>query len=97
MLVTKTQLRQSGIAAITGSMCHLYIIFSITDLKTTVRLFRWQCLVAFFVALVEAIFRLLQFVHAPYYALFVVGPAANLVEIALARRKRLVPAGASVS
>jgi hypothetical protein len=62
-----------------------------------VRSFRGQCLVAFLVALVEAIFRLLQFVHAPYYALFVVGPVANLVEIALARRKRLVPATASVS
>ena len=28
----------------------------------------------------------MQFVHAPYYALFIVGPTANLIEIALARR-----------
>jgi enediyne biosynthesis protein E5 len=87
----------SEVAPITGPMYQLYIFFMITDPKTTVRSFRGQCLVAFLVALVEAVFRLLQFVHAPYYALFVVGPAANLVEIALARRKRLVPAAASVS
>ena len=41
---------------------------------------------AFLVAAVEAIFRLLEFVHAPFYALFVVGPIANLIEIALKRR-----------
>ena len=28
----------------------------------------------------------MEFVHAPYYALFIVGPAANLVEIALSRK-----------
>jgi Na+-translocating ferredoxin:NAD+ oxidoreductase RnfD subunit len=87
----------SEVAPITGPMYQLYIFFMITDPKTTVRSFRGQCLVAFLVALVEAVFRLMEFVHAPYYALFVVGPAANLVEIALARRKRLVPAAASVS
>jgi hypothetical protein len=69
-------------------MYQLYIFFMITDPKTTVHP-RWaQCLVAFLVAAVEAVFRLLQFVHAPYYALFVVGPTANLVEIFLARRAR---------
>ena len=41
----------------------------------------------------EAVFRLLQFVHAPYYALFVVGPIANLIEIARTRRAR--PAAAA--
>ena len=30
----------------------------------------------------------MQFVHAPYYALFLVGPTANLIEIARARRHR---------
>ncbi len=65
--------------------------------KTTVRSFRGQCLVAFLVAAVEAGFRLLQFVHAPYYALFIVGPTANLVEIAMDRRRRTAPATAPVS
>jgi enediyne biosynthesis protein E5 len=77
----------SEVAPITGPMYQLYIFFMITDPKTTVRSFRGQCLVAFLVAVVEAILRLLEFVHAPYYALFVVGPAANLVEIAMNRQR----------
>ncbi len=36
---------------------------------------------------VEAIFRLMEFVHAPFYALFVVGPIANLIEISLTKRR----------
>jgi len=82
----------SEVAPITGPMYQLYIFFMITDPKTTVRSFRGQCVVAFLVAAVEAGFRLLQFVHAPYYALFVVGPAANLVEIAATRRFRTTDA-----
>jgi Na+-transporting NADH:ubiquinone oxidoreductase subunit NqrB len=75
----------SEVAPITGPMYQLFIFFMITDPKTTVRP-RWaQCLVAFLVAAVEAVLRLMEFVHAPYYALFIVGPAANLVEIAVAR------------
>jgi hypothetical protein len=69
-------------------MYQLYIFFMITDPKTTVRPKWAQCLVAFLVAALEAVLRLFEFVHAPYYALFVVGPAANLVEILLARRAR---------
>ena len=79
-------------APITGPMYQLFIFFMITDPKTTVSP-RWaQCVVAFLVAAVEATLRLMQFVHAPYYALFVVGPAANLVEIAIERRRRAVQA-----
>ncbi|MGH9372175.1 MAG: hypothetical protein ACRD15_11650 [Vicinamibacterales bacterium] len=77
----------SEIAPITGPMYQLFIFFMITDPKTSVRPVWGQCLVAFLVAAVEAAFRLLQWVHAPYYALFVVGPAAMLVEMALQRRK----------
>jgi Na+-transporting NADH:ubiquinone oxidoreductase subunit NqrB len=84
----------SEIAPITGPMYQLFIFFMITDPKTTVRSFRGQCLVAFLVAAVEAGFRLLQFVHSPYYALFIVGPVANLVEIAMDRRRRPVQATA---
>ena len=76
------------LAPLTGPMYQLFIFFMITDPKTTVHGKGPQCLVAFLVAAVEAALRLLQFVHAPYYALFVVGPVANLVEIALARRAR---------
>ena len=78
----------SEAAPITGPMYQLFIFFMITDPKTTVRSFRGQCLVAFLVAAAEASFRLMQWVHAPYYALFLVGPAANLIEIAADRRRR---------
>jgi hypothetical protein len=74
------------VAAITGPMYQLYIFFMITDPKTTVHPKWAQCLVAFLVAAMEAVLRLFQLVHAPYYALFIVGPIANLVEIAMARR-----------
>ena len=74
------------VSPITGPMYQLFIFFMITDPKTTVRSFRGQCLVAFLVAAVEAGFRLLEFVHAPYYALFLVGPLALLVEMARDRR-----------
>jgi Na+-transporting NADH:ubiquinone oxidoreductase subunit NqrB len=75
------------VAPLTGPMYQLFIFFMVTDPKTTVRPFWGQCLVAVLVAAVEAVFRLLHWVHAPYYALFVVGPTANFIEIALARRR----------
>ncbi len=75
-------------APITGPMYQLYIFFMITDPKTTVRTKRGQMLTVVVVAAVEAALRLMQFVHAPYYALFIVGPIANLIEIAGDRRKR---------
>jgi Na+-translocating ferredoxin:NAD+ oxidoreductase RnfD subunit len=75
----------SEVAPITGPMYQLFIFFMITDPRTSVRPVWGQVLVAFLVAAVESVFRLLEWVHAPYYALFVVGPAANLVEIAVAR------------
>ena len=75
------------VAPLTGPMYQLLIFFMITDPKTTVRTKRGQCLVVFLVAAMEAALRLMQVVHAPYYALFIVGPTANFVEIVLARRK----------
>ncbi len=77
----------SEIAPITGPMYQLFIFFMITDPKTTVGPKWAQSLVVIVVALVEAAFRLMQFVYAPFYALFVVGPIANLIEISLAERK----------
>jgi Na+-transporting NADH:ubiquinone oxidoreductase subunit NqrB len=75
----------SEIAPLTGPMYQLFIFFMITDPKTTVGPKWAQALVAFLVAAVETIFRLMEFVHSPFYALFVVGPAANLIEIAKKR------------
>jgi Na+-transporting NADH:ubiquinone oxidoreductase subunit NqrB len=76
----------SEVAPLTGPMYQLFIFFMITDPKTTVGP-RWaQSLVAFLVAVVEAVLRLMQVVNAPFYALFMVGPSAVLLEIALKRR-----------
>ena len=76
------------IAPITGPMYQLFVFFMITDPKTTVHSKLGQCAVAVGVALVEMILRLLEVVHAPYYALFLVGPTANLIEIFLTSRRR---------
>lgn len=72
---------QAEVAPITGPMYQLFVFFMITDPKTTVRSLTGQCLVAFCVALVEFFLRLDQVVYAPIFALFFVGPAANLIEI----------------
>lgn len=76
------------IAPITGPMYQLFIFFMITDPKTTVKPKWGQCVVAFLVAVVEAILRAVyRDVHAPYIALFIVGPIANIIEIAWTQRK----------
>src|SRR6476469_6546762 len=60
---------QAEVAPITGPMYQLFVFFMITDPKTTVRSKWGQCVVAFCVALVEALLRQNRVVHAPYYAL----------------------------
>jgi Na+-translocating ferredoxin:NAD+ oxidoreductase RnfD subunit len=69
------------VAPITGPMYQLFIFFMITDPKTTVQTTWGQCVVVGLVALVEMLLRLYESVYAPLYALFLVGPAANLFEI----------------
>ena len=78
---------QSEIAPITGPMYQLFIFFMITDPKTTVRSKLGQCVVVVAVALVETALRLYQNVYAPYYALFIVGPSALLIEMWLDSRR----------
>lgn len=75
------------IAPITGPMYQLFVFFMITDPKTTVRSRTGQCVVAFCIALAEFFLRLDQVVYAPIFALFFVGPVANLIEIWWDRRK----------
>ena len=78
------------VAPITGPMYQLFIFFMITDPKTTVKP-RWaQCLVVFLVAVVEMILRLAENIHAPYYALAIVGPISNAIEIALTTKAKPV-------
>ena len=78
------------VAPITGPMYQLFVFFMITDPKTTVKSKKWQCIVVFFVALVEMLLRLNHVVHAPLYALFLVGPTAMLIEIWLESRPQTV-------
>ena len=66
----------------------LFIFFMITDPKTTVKA-RWaQWLVVFLVAVVEMILRLAENIHAPYYALAIVGPIANAIAIGMTARRK---------
>ncbi len=76
------------VAPITGPMYQLFVFFMITDPKTTVRS-RWgEAAVAFAVALVEMFLRLGESIYAPFYALFLVGPAALLIEMWWNARKK---------
>lgn len=78
-------------APITGPMYQLFIFFMITDPKSTVLTRRGQIAVAASVAAMECILRLMGNVHAPYYALFLVGPAANMLEIWRTHRQSTRP------
>jgi Na+-translocating ferredoxin:NAD+ oxidoreductase RnfD subunit len=70
----------ANVAPITGPMYQLFIFFMVTDPKTTVRSKQGQCVVVFLVAFVEMLLRLAEVIYAPFYALFIVGPAAMLYE-----------------
>jgi Na+-translocating ferredoxin:NAD+ oxidoreductase RnfD subunit len=76
------------VAPITGPMYQLFIFFMITDPKTTVKQKWAQCGVAFLVAAMEMVLRLMENIHAPYYALTIVGPLALATEIWLTSRKQ---------
>lgn len=64
------------IAPLTGPMYQLFVLFMITDPKTTLKSNTGQNIVAFLIAFVEFFFRLGEAVYAPFYALFIVGPIA---------------------
>lgn len=82
------------LAPLTGPMYQLFIFFMITDPATTVRSSKKvQMFIAFIIAFAEMILRLNENVHAPYFALFIIGPIANLIEIWWNSRKtKLNPA-----
>ena len=85
------------VAPITGPMYQLFIFFMITDPKSTVLTFRGQIAVAFSIALVECILRMNHNIHAPYFALFLVGPLANGLEIWRTKRTKSGPQSAELS
>ena len=74
------------IAPVTGPMYQLFIFFMITDPPTTVSSRRGRIVTAAAVAALEAVLRLLEVVHAPFYALTLVGPSALLIESWLQKR-----------
>jgi Na+-translocating ferredoxin:NAD+ oxidoreductase RnfD subunit len=76
----------ASVAPITGPMYQLFIFFMVTDPKTTVSTKRGQILVVFLVAAVEMLLRLAEVVYAPFYALFLVGPAAVAIDSFMERR-----------
>lgn len=69
------------VAPLTGPMYQLFALFMITDPKTTVSSRHGQVFVTVAIAIMELILRLGEVVYAPFYALFLIGPAAMLVEI----------------
>jgi Na+-translocating ferredoxin:NAD+ oxidoreductase RnfD subunit len=69
------------VAPITGPMYQLFVFFMTTDPRTTVADPRAQCVVVAIVALVEAVLRLNEVIYAPFYALFLVGPAALAIDL----------------
>ena len=77
------------VAPITGPMYQLFVFFMTTDPRTTVTGKAAQCVVVFLVAVVEMILRLNEVIYAPFYALFMVGPAALAIDTW--RRSRSTP------
>ena len=80
------------VAPITGPMYQLFIFFMITDPVTTVKSKKGQILVAFLIAFVEFILRMNQFIYAPFYALFLVGPVAMVIDMNRTKTSKLATA-----
>jgi Na+-translocating ferredoxin:NAD+ oxidoreductase RnfD subunit len=76
-------------APLTGPMYQLFVFFMITDPATNVKGRKGQMIVAFLIALVEFFLRLNEMIYAPFYALFLVGPAALVVQYYWRRRMEL--------
>lgn len=92
---------QQEIAPITGPMYQLFVLFMITDPKTTMHSKKGQTIVAFLVAGMECALRYFGprmgldhiATHAPYYALTIMGPSSNLLEILWNRKAKAPSAG----
>lgn len=81
------------VAPLTGPMYQLFVFFMITDPGTTVKNKKGQMVVAFLVAFVEFLLRLNEFIYAPFYALFLVGPIAMVVQYHLQKKSLVKIAG----
>lgn len=74
------------VSPLTGPMYQLFIFFMITDPPTSVSTRKGRILVVVLVALVEFILRLNNFIYAPFYALFLVGPLAKYIDLRMNSR-----------
>ena len=77
------------VAPLTGPMYQLFVFFMITDPATTVKNRKGQILVAFLIAFVEFLLRMNEFIYAPFYSLFLVGPIAMVVQLQLQKKPLL--------
>ncbi len=84
------------VSPLTGPMYQLFVFFMITDPATTVKNRKGQILVAFLIAFVEFILRLNHLIYAPFYSLFLVGPAAMIIYLATAGKKQELQHGIPV-
>ncbi len=75
------------VAPLTGPMYQLFVFFMITDPATTVKNKKGQIAVAFLIAMVEFVLRLNEFIYAPFYALFLVGPIAMVIHLQMKEKK----------
>lgn len=69
------------VSPLTGPMYQLFIFFMITDPGTSVSTRKGRIIVVILVALVEFVLRLNNFIYAPFYALFLVGPVAKYIDL----------------
>lgn len=76
------------VAPLTGPMYQLFVFFMITDPATTVKNKKGQIAVAFLIAMVEFVLRLNEFIYAPFYALFLVGPIAMVIHLQMKEKNR---------
>jgi Na+-translocating ferredoxin:NAD+ oxidoreductase RnfD subunit len=69
------------LSPLTGPMYQLFVFFMITDPPTGVSTKKGRILVVIGVALVEFVLRLNGYIYAPFFALFLVGPACKYFDL----------------
>jgi Na+-translocating ferredoxin:NAD+ oxidoreductase RnfD subunit len=79
------------VSPLTGPMYQLFIFFMITDPGTSVSTRKGRIIVVILVALAEFVLRLNNFIYAPFYALFLIGPVARYIDLKLNAKKIKTP------
>jgi Na+-translocating ferredoxin:NAD+ oxidoreductase RnfD subunit len=79
------------VSPLTGPMYQLFIFFMITDPGTSVSTRKGRIIVVILVALAEFVLRLNNFIYAPFYALFLIGPIARYIDLKLNAKKIKTP------